>query len=148
MGGITAKCCRGAIVCCSACFRVRPFAYVTAGPTMRLTVLSAALIVSLGTGTPALSQSLPAFTWTGFYAGLNAGANFHGNDSTMRFFDLNQGYLEHSRRFGFSGGGQLGYNFQINSLVIGVETDIQSAFLRKSSGFFQSVFIPGFPGLP
>src|SRR3954469_2062220 len=119
---------------------------------MRLTVLSGsaalAVMVTLGAGTPALSQSLPTFAWTGFYAGLNAGANFHGNDSTRRFFDLNQGYFVHSRRYGFSGGGQLGYNFQINSLVLGVETDIQSAFLRKSSGFFQSVFIPGFPGLP
>ena len=115
---------------------------------MRLTALSAALVVSFGIRTPALSQSLPTFTWTGFYAGLNAGANFHGNDNTRRFFDLNQGYFVHHRKYGFSGGSQLGYSFQINGLVLGVETDIQSAFLRKSDGFFQSVFIPGAPGTP
>ena len=94
---------------------------------MRLTVLSAsavlAVIASLGTGTPALSQSLPTFTWTGLYAGLNAGANFGVGQS--------DGFFAHSRRYGFSGGGQLGYNFQIDDFVIGVETDIQSAFLRK-----------------
>jgi hypothetical protein len=53
---------------------------------MRLTVLSGsaalAVMVTLGAGTPALSQSLPTFAWTGFYAGLNAGANLGSVEDT------------------------------------------------------------------
>jgi hypothetical protein len=56
----------------------------------------------------------PIFSWTGFYAGLNAGAawNNHGN---VTIFDPT---IPATRVFGvggtvaFIGGGQLGYNFQ------------------------------------
>jgi outer membrane immunogenic protein len=60
----------------------------------------------------------PAFTWTGFYAGVNAGyafGDFKGNNAVVNSFDAN----------GFVGGGQIGYNHQINQFVIGAETDIQ-----------------------
>ncbi|MBX9741578.1 MAG: porin family protein [Beijerinckiaceae bacterium] len=68
----------------------------------------------------------PLFTWTGFYVGLNAGAAF-GNSSSMT--DLN-GYnlLNEVTGLGsktsFTGGAQAGFNYQINSFVVGVEGDI------------------------
>lgn len=65
---------------------------------------------------PAYSR-VPTFTWTGFYAGVNAGYGFGA------FTGRGSGIFKDPS--GFIGGGQIGYNHQINQLVIGVETDLQ-----------------------
>ena len=51
--------------------------------------------------------SLP-FNWGGLYGGVNLGWGFSDVD-------------------GIIGGGQIGYNWQINQLVFGIETDIQGS---------------------
>lgn len=59
----------------------------------------------------------PAFTWTGFYAGVNAGyawGDFTGNGGSL--FDDGDGFVA---------GGQLGYNVQLGQFVVGLETDLQ-----------------------
>lgn len=59
----------------------------------------------------------PAFTWTGFYAGVNAGyawGDFTGTGG--RLVDEADGFV---------GGGQLGYNVQFGQFVVGLETDLQ-----------------------
>lgn len=87
------------------------------------------------------------FNWTGFYAGINAGATWgdahftwHANplgfgpttDSTS---EAGNGHL-HSA--GFTGGGQLGYNYQCHHLIcnclplIGVEADLEYAGLGNT----------------
>jgi outer membrane immunogenic protein len=89
----------------------------------------------------------PVFTWTGFYAGVNAGWGWRDDDEesvvlggaipgTLFFPDNGDG--------GFTGGGQIGYNYQFGSFVIGLETDIQWA----DTGDDEDVrFIPaGAPG--
>lgn len=74
----------------------------------------------------------PAFTWTGFYVGANAGYAW-GN--------VNAGAFRLARTVsigdidGFTGGGQVGYNYQMGQFVLGVETDIQGADLSASNGF-------------
>jgi outer membrane immunogenic protein len=96
----------------------------------------------------------PVFTWTGFYAGLNAGYTFGGSNSvtvnTVPAFadevdfpgiatpladaaaasataDLS------ADRSGFIGGGQIGYNFQFaNSWLVGIEADMQGTGARSS----------------
>jgi outer membrane immunogenic protein len=90
---------------------------------------------------------VPVFTWTGFYAGVNAGWGWRDNDretvvlggvvpGTLLFPDNGDG--------GFTGGGQIGYNYQIGSFVIGVETDIQWADTDQGENV---TFIPaGVPG--
>lgn len=88
--------------------------------------------------------SLPVFTWTGVYAGLNAGAAFSGSERPRYsegagFVGLNPGTLSGFQRSrgqtGFVGGGQLGFNRQIGAVVLGVEADIQYADLsRRRSG--------------
>jgi len=93
-----------------------------------------------------------AFTWTGFYAGVNAGAAFSGSDlprysEGTGFVGLNPGTLNGFQRSreqtGFVGGGQLGYNHQVGRIVLGIETDIQYARLdRRRSG------TGTFPNLP
>ncbi|WP_454851028.1 outer membrane protein [Rhizobium binxianense] len=76
----------------------------------------------------------PAFSWTGFYLGVNAGGGFAGDDevglSAGETFIGKFGSLEAS---GFFGGAQLGYNYQLDSnWVIGLETDFQGGKIHDS----------------
>lgn len=74
--------------------------------------------------------AVPVFTWTGFYIGALAGANFN-NSNTPTF---TPGGLPGSPNLlpaiggnndtSFTGGGEIGYNWQVNSFVFGVEGDI------------------------
>jgi outer membrane immunogenic protein len=61
----------------------------------------------------------PPFTWTGFYIGGNVGGAWTNGTLTDNFtgsnFDTNHG--------GFIGGVQLGYNYQVRNLVVGIEWD-------------------------
>jgi len=58
----------------------------------------------------------PAFAWTGFYVGLNGG---YGWGSLGNIGDTTFG-----KPSGFTLGGTVGYNYQINQFVIGVEGDL------------------------
>jgi outer membrane immunogenic protein len=82
---------------------------------------------------PLLPPPLPIFTWTGAYFGINAGY-ISSDRSTVNVAGLNavaaanvatgarpaQVRLETD---GFTGGGQVGYNYQIGNFVLGVEAD-------------------------
>ncbi|TGE00172.1 outer membrane protein [Methylobacterium nonmethylotrophicum] len=86
---------------------------------------------------PPAFTPVPVFTWTGFYAGVNAGAGFGGGGGT--FTDATYGTVtEGSRDAAFVGGGQIGYNYQFtpgSGFVIGAEADIQgTTFGRSRSG--------------
>lgn len=70
----------------------------------------------------------PAFTWTGFYIGANAGYGW-GNVNTNGFGQV--GDLD-----GFVGGGQIGYNYQIGQFVVGAEADLQGADLSTGGNFY------------
>lgn len=78
---------------------------------------------------PAYMPPAPIFSWTGFYAGLNAGGAF-GNGNAVTYTSVAPSPFVGSfstvaaRRNGFTGGGQLGFNWQMNSLVWGLEADI------------------------
>jgi outer membrane immunogenic protein len=80
----------------------------------------------------------PAFTWTGFYAGLNAGYGF--NDGRKIVTDPTYGSFGQSGgRGGFVGGGQLGYNYQFtpgSGFVLGVETDFQGTAFAKADAAY------------
>jgi outer membrane immunogenic protein len=80
-------------------------------------------------------------SWTGWYAGLNAGYGFGSVSNTFNFvptivptepFD---GVSYSNNLNGFIGGGQIGYNYQItpNSWVAGVEADIQYTDFKGSA---------------
>ena len=72
---------------------------------------------------PAFVQNAP-YTWTGFYAGLNAG---YGWGSYDRAADLIMG-----KPSGGVVGGQLGYNYQFGNLVVGVEGDLNASWESKN----------------
>lgn len=96
----------------------------------------------------------PAYNWTGFYVGLNAGGAWGRDDigSTTfvnGFFPVDNaavtaatnGRLNSS---GFTGGGQAGYNYQTGNFVLGVEADFDYLGLRRNTS---TVFpFPSTPG--
>jgi outer membrane immunogenic protein len=65
----------------------------------------------------------PECNWTGFYIGINVGGQFgHSEDKDLDFYNADNqpwGYSES----GVVAGGQVGYNFQWNWLVLGFEAD-------------------------
>ena len=84
----------------------------------------------------------PVYNWTGFYAGLNAGVGWSGNDVNTAGWTLYTN-TAHSDALvnatasasgatanvpvsttSFIGGGQIGYNYQIGTWVAGLEADI------------------------
>jgi outer membrane immunogenic protein len=86
---------------------------------MALCVVAASSIsvhaADLPTKAPNYIAPAPAWSWTGFYAGLNGGYGWATGD-------LN----------GVVGGGQIGYNWQTGSIVFGLEGDIQATGQKRS----------------
>lgn len=76
---------------------------------------------------------VPAFTWTGFYVGANAGYAWGQIDSTN--LGVIGGFGGFDDPDGFIGGGQIGYNYQIGQWVIGAEADFQGADLKATANF-------------
>jgi outer membrane immunogenic protein len=63
----------------------------------------------------------PPFSWTGFYIGANAGYAWGTSSDTNPFFPISG-----TGNFGISGvlaGGQVGYNWQFDAFVLGLESD-------------------------
>jgi outer membrane immunogenic protein len=67
-----------------------------------------------------------AFNWTGFYVGANAGYGFSGDFS---------GGLDGGN--GFEVGGQAGYNYQFNPLVVGIEGELDYSDVKDSFAGFK-----------
>ena len=114
---------------------------------------------------PPVFTPVPVFTWTGFYAGINAGYAFDasGNrngwtdtlanpvaiapngaraglvNTVLPFVNGRTVLFNQRDRDGFSGGGQIGYNYQFtpgSGLVVGFEADAQYIDLggRRNNG--------------
>jgi outer membrane immunogenic protein len=102
-------------------------------------------------------QSVPVFSWTGFYVGLNAGAGFNTGDNNSRFFprgsiigsEGTSGTLSFSDddEADFIGGAQIGYNVQFGSFVAGLEADLQYSNLgnRDNARGGEYTFSPASP---
>jgi outer membrane immunogenic protein len=78
----------------------------------------------------------PAFTWTGFYVGLNAGYDWAADPISLTpgglwntaFDSGNSSFIAANgsstlRPSGFIGGGQVGLNYQVQNFVLGLEGD-------------------------
>ncbi|HZP79317.1 MAG TPA: outer membrane protein [Pseudolabrys sp.] len=68
----------------------------------------------------------PVYNWTGFYVGINGGGGFGRSDFSGPAFPA---------AFNVSGGlvgGTLGYNWQANQAVFGLETDIDWSGIKGS----------------
>ena len=91
---------------------------------------------------PPVFVPVPVFTWTGFYAGFNAGYGFDASSNNQpTVIGVNGAstlvlpgttavvaFQNGQSNDGFVGGGQIGYNYQFtpgSGVVIGVEADAQ-----------------------
>lgn len=104
---------------------------------------------------PVMAAPAPIMTWTGFYAGLNAGYGWAADPSTRlvggtAFVDpalggafvnlppaaaLGASGVAPASKGGFIGGGQIGFNYQMSpSLLVGLEADIQGVAAGASTG--------------
>lgn len=71
--------------------------------------------------------SAPIANWAGFYIGVNAGSLIARNQSTNAFANTPGQTTFNLAPDGFTGGAQIGYNWQSSAWVFGVEADIQGA---------------------
>ncbi|MBB4039544.1 outer membrane immunogenic protein [Microvirga flocculans] len=116
-----------------------------AGLTLAAAAVSAADLAR--PAPPPVIAAPPIFTWTGFYGGINLGWGWRdSNRETVVLGGAVPGtlYFPDNGDGGFTGGAQIGYNYQMGSFVIGVETDIQWADTNSDETV---AFIPaGAPG--
>lgn len=90
--------------------------------------------------------AIAAYNWNGWYAGLNAGGGWSESDPRTTTVFSPTGYFattsvpaieaagrQHIRSSGAVAGGQLGFNWQMNAAVFGVETDFQYFGMRGSA---------------
>jgi len=106
----------------------------------------------------------PVYSWTGFYVGASAGYGWAGDDVTLEaagtpLFSSGAGppfvsaaanataMTLNTDPHGFIGGGQLGYNYQIDRWVWGLEADFSGADIRGSGTKEQIAPVVGFPTL-
>jgi len=100
----------------------------------KVIVAAAAVLLSAGMTPVSAADIAPASTvlsparaatWTGFYAGVNAGYAFGTADTIL---SVSSATLPFSSDYdGFVGGVQLGYNWQAGPAVFGFEVDLQYA---------------------
>jgi outer membrane immunogenic protein len=99
---------------------------------MKKILLVGVAVAAFATGATAADLSIPrsaipsAFSWTGFYLGAHIG---YGAGRTT-WTDAGQSLNVHAN--GAFGGLQAGYNWQFNSMVIGLEGDIAAAGINGS----------------
>lgn len=90
----------------------------------------------------------PVYNWTGFYFGGNAGWGFAHNKDTGTFTGGLLGGATATGSGDANGavaGGQMGFNYQVNALVVGVEGDFDWSGLSSNSsagGVSQTAKIP------
>jgi outer membrane immunogenic protein len=82
-----------------------------------------------------------AFSWTGLYVGGNVGGAWGNpsftnlaNTSTFGGAAVGSSFSENSS--GFIGGGQIGYNWQVNQIVYGLEASFSGATVKGNSTNF------------
>ncbi|HEV7440129.1 MAG TPA: porin family protein [Methylobacterium sp.] len=113
---------------------------------------------------PPIFTPVPVFTWSGFYAGFNAGYGFdasnNGNATVVNlpaasglfrnaantaFVPGQVAFSNGSSNDGFVGGGQIGYNYQFtpgSGLVVGIEADAQYVDFGRNRNRFAFATLP------
>ena len=83
---------------------------------------------------PVYLAPAPVYSWTGFYVGAEFGGQW-GNNSTSLVNNYTGNTLLTTGSYNTSGvvGGIVGYNYQINQFVLGVEGDMTGSTTRAAS---------------
>jgi outer membrane immunogenic protein len=107
--------------------------------TALLAGVVSASAADLPAGTPPPPVLAPTFSWTGFYLGGNLGGAWVQNNWTDSVYALDF----NSSNGRFIGGGQLGFNYQLGSVVWGVEGEFDWA--GNNSGNGAAAVVPAAP---
>ena len=120
----------------------------------KLLSIGAALTALIGTPALAADMALkappppaPVYSWTGWYAGVNIGGSFGRAADTSTYGAPSVPFTSTSSNLdGVIGGGQIGYNWQVNNnWVLGLEADIQGSSERGTAT--SSAGVAGFCGV-
>lgn len=82
-------------------------------------------------------EALAPYDWSGVYIGAHAGYGSADVDDDFNDDDLfgnDAGSTNSETLDGFIGGGQIGYNWQIDNFVLGLEGYVTWAGIKKSTG--------------
>jgi outer membrane immunogenic protein len=104
---------------------IRKFTLATA---LLLTASASAFAADLPSRRPPpVYAPVPIFTWTGFYVGADVGYAWGYNNYNVA------GVPGFNKPNGLTGGLHVGYNYQINQFVVGLEGDVQGSNFNNSS---------------
>jgi outer membrane immunogenic protein len=106
---------------------------------MRKSIIALAALALTSTTALAADYAEPvpeAFSWTGFYIGAYGAYNDVHRDSSYGFVGGDVFPFEdfESDFDGFSGGAILGFNYQFDSIVVGIEGDVGFASIEDNDG--------------
>ena len=92
------------------------------------------------------------YDWTGFYVGVNAGIGIGRDYTKLSVPNLPSFEASYLNPLGAMGGGQIGYNWQvptslIGDILFGAEADIQGAGMSDNQTCLLSCTLPGAGGL-
>ncbi len=90
----------------------------------------------------------PAYNWTGLYIGLNIGGSWGNQDNSLVSATTGATLFSNSDHLdGVIGGGQIGYNWQVDQWVLGIEADFQGSGQKGDGSFFlpSAVLAANFP---
>jgi outer membrane immunogenic protein len=82
----------------------------------------------------------PVFSWTGFYIGGNLGGSWGDVPENFAIPIFGTAFTETTHPDSVVGGGQIGYNYQVNQIVVGIEADIDDR--QATSNFSCLVLSP------
>jgi outer membrane immunogenic protein len=91
---------------------------------------------------------VPVYSWTGFYVGGNVGYSWGRANDDLGFLQTDLanlatfGATDSNKVNGVIGGGQAGFNWQVNNFVYGIETDFQASG-QKGTNNFDGLIING-----
>jgi outer membrane immunogenic protein len=141
---------------------MRKLAIAAVAGSALLTGIVAASAADMAYKAAPVAMAPAPFSWTGFYVGANVGGAWTGNNGGSDFGPLFPPFIVLApqaaiptlipgqldvlggggRRSGFIGGGQIGYNYQVNQFVFGVEADAVGTDLKGSSASATRSFGP------
>ena len=93
---------------------------------------------------PVYIAPAPVFSWTGFYVGADIGGAW-GNANLWVPGDFGNSFSHNTQNNGVIGGGFVGYNYQINNFVLGLQGEfdgLSNSSTRYTSplGYYQDVY--------
>jgi len=115
--------------------------------TIKFAGALAAALATLSVANAADVAAPTAYHWTGFYAGVNAGVAWNNTNIDQSQFDDGKRIKElednlTSNQTVFTGGGMLGYNWQVDQIVLGVEADINYLGFSDNKDFDRDIASP------